>query len=60
LRSGVHAKIGPFVQILNIIEGHIFLSSSFYKDFNEERIVVARMQILMNIPEHLKGKRPRR
>jgi len=53
-----NANLGPSVQILNIIKGHFPMSSSFYKDFNKQRGVVAGRQILLNNPEHLKGKKP--
>jgi len=57
LRFVAPAITRPVVQILNIIEGYFSLSSSFCKDFNKELIVVARMQILLNNSEYLKGKR---
>jgi hypothetical protein len=60
LRPGVYAKIEPFVQLLNIIEGYFLVSSSFFKDFNKELIVVASMQIPLNNSENLRGKRLRR
>ena len=51
----VDANLGPFVQILNIIEGHFPMSSRFFKDFNKERGVAASIQFLGNHLRHLNG-----
>jgi hypothetical protein len=56
LRFVARAITRPVVQILNIIEGHLSLSSSFYKDFKEERMVVAGVQVLSNNSKRLRGR----